>query len=146
MATRNLSKRWISTDYLNRNLSQSAQEALETVREKFYPCDSVSWPDLYAIFRHSRQLMKDADGSGPSGDRDIQSLTHIMREDHTYLRRLLFLVAIEKLFNLGSQNAMAVLWIYGEQILCGDQISERIAETDKENAQVQAHFNAVFCQ
>ena len=49
-------------------------------------------------------------------------------------------------FNLGSQNATEVLWIYGEQLECLEQISERLAETKEEIAKVQAHFNAVFCQ
>jgi hypothetical protein len=140
MAARNLGKHWVSipTEYLNRNISQSAQEAFDAVSASSSPCHNVSWLDLYAIFRNSRQLMEDADGLGPSGDRKVQVLIDIMREDHIHLRRLLFLVAIEKLFNLGSQNAMAVLWTYGEQLECVEQISERLTETEEEITQLQA--------
>jgi hypothetical protein len=67
-------------------------------------------------------------------------------DNHALLRRLLFLVAIENLFDCGRQNAMQVLWTYGEQLECVDQISERLAETEEEITQVQAHFEAVFCQ
>ena len=148
MAARNLGKHWLSTqaEYLNRNLSQSAQEAFAAVNASSNPRCGVSWVDLYAIFRNSLQLVRDANGLGSSADRELQALIDIMREDHARLRRLLFLVAIENLFDCGRQNAMEVLWTYGEQLECVEQISERLAETEEEIAQVKAHFEAVFCQ
>src|SRR5712691_9733626 len=103
----------IPTKYLNRNLSQWAHEAFDAVNASSHPNYNVSWTDLYAIFRNSRQLVRDANGLDASmdgeiqdDDGEIQAAIRIIREDHAYLRRVLFLVAIEKLFNCGHQNAM----------------------------------------
>ena len=133
----------IPTKYLNGNLSQDAQKAFDAVNAGSHPCYDVSWTDLYAIFRNSRQLAREANELDPSADREIQAAIRIIPEDHAYLRRVLFLVAIEKLFNCGHQNAMEVLSIYGGQLACVDLISERLAETEEEIEQVQAHFEAV---
>jgi hypothetical protein len=148
MATRNLGKHWISTptEYLIRNLSQSAQEALDAVCAGSHTYHAVSWMDIYAIFRDSRQLVRDADLLEPSADGNLRAMVKVMRDNHAHLRRLLFLVAIENLFNLGSQNAREVLWTYGKELEIVNMISEHLAETGQEIAQVQAHFEAVFCQ
>jgi hypothetical protein len=134
----------IPTEYLNGNLSQDAHKALDAVTACSNPCYNVSWTDLYAIFRNSRQLAREASQLGPSADRELQAIIDIMRDDHARLRRLLFLVAIENLFDLGHQNAMEVLSVYGGQLALADRISERLAETEEESAQVQAHFEVVF--
>jgi hypothetical protein len=131
-------------DYLNSDLSKSAQKAFDAVIACSNPCYDVSWTDLYAIFRNSRQLAREANELDPSVDRELQAAIGIMQEDHGCLRRVLFLVAIEKLFDCGHQNAMKVLSIYVEQLACADQISERLAETEEEIALVQARLEAVF--
>ena len=152
MATRNASSKnsslfpTIPTEYLNKNLSQSAQEAFEAVERSSHPDHRISWTDLYAIFRNSRQLVRDANGLDASADGDLRTMIEVLGEDHAYLRRLLFLVAIENLFHCGHQNAMEVLWTYGEELECVDMISGRLAETEEETIQVQAHFEAaVLC-
>jgi hypothetical protein len=134
----------ISTQYLNRNLSQDAQEALDKVNASSNPCYSVSWTDLYRIFQNSRWLAREANQLGSSADDGyLQALIAIMRRNHACLRRVLFLVAIENLFNCGRENAMHVLCIYLEQLECADQINERLAEAGEEIAQVQARLEAV---
>jgi hypothetical protein len=90
-------------------------------------------------------MVREISRLGPSADRELQAMIDIMRHDHARLRRLLFLVAVETLFNLGRQNTREVLWIYGGQLELMDMISEHLAETGQEIAQVQAHFEeAIF--
>lgn len=147
MATRKTSKNFvlIPTEYLNRNLSQSAQQALNAVCAGSRPASNVSWTDLYAIFRNSRQLVRETNRLNPSADRDLQIMIDIMREDHGRLRGLLFLVAVETLFDLGVHNTRELLWTYGECLELVDRIPERLAETEEEIAQVKAHFGNVVC-
>jgi hypothetical protein len=145
MATCNLAEHWDldPIKYQNRNLSQRAQEAFDAVNASSHPCQDVSWTDLYAIFGNSRQFLRDANGLDASADGDLRAMIEVLGEDHAHLRRLLFLVAIENLFHCGHQNAMKVLWIYGEELECVDMISRQLAETEEEMTQVQAHFEAV---
>ena len=132
----------LNEDYLTNNLTTPAKEALDAVNAGSHPCYNVSWTDLFAIFGNSRQLVREANRLGSSADRNLQIMIDMMRESHARLRRVLFLVAIEKLFDCGSQNANEVLWIYGEQLELANMISEHLTETDKETAQVKAHFDA----
>ena len=146
MATRN-PKHWvsISTESPNRNLSQSAQETLDAVTATSNPRYHVAWTDLYAIFRNSRQMVRETSRLETSADENLRAMVKVLRENHAHLRRLLFLVAIETLFNIGRQNTRELLWIYGDQLEVMDMISEHLAETEEEIAQVQAHFEeAIF--
>lgn len=125
-------------------LSESAEAALDACGS-IHPCYDVSWIDLFAIFRNSRRLVRETNRLDASADLELPIMVDIMREDHSRLRRLLLLVAIENLFNVGPQNAMEVLWIYGEELELADQISERLADIEQEIAQVKAHFGNVVC-
>jgi hypothetical protein len=133
--------------YLNRNLSQKAQEALGEVsagdEPRYY---RVSWTDLYSIFQNSRRLaMESKILAASSTDGDLKAMAEVMQESHASLRGSLFLVAIENLFNIGHHNAPVVLWAYGEELELVKLVSKHIADIEEERAKVQAHFEAVFC-
>jgi hypothetical protein len=65
-----------------------------------------------------------------------------VRTSHALLCRLLFLVAIERRFNIGWPITREVLWTYAEEFTLVEMIKERLSEIDKESAQVQARFEA----
>ena len=94
-----------SEDYLNGLLSKSAKRELDEVSAGDSPSCSVRWTDLYVVFMNSRTLVMEANRLLPTPDGDLRVLAEIMRDNHNHLRKVLFLVAIEKLFRLGSQNA-----------------------------------------
>lgn len=133
-------------DYLNSMLSQSAKREFDEVSVGVEPSCSLRWTDLYVVFMNSRTLVMEANGLLPTPDGELQVMAEVMRDNHKHLRKVLFLVAIERLFRLGSQNAREVLWTYAEELVLVDMISGHLAETEEEVAQVQAHFEAVFCQ
>jgi hypothetical protein len=139
----------ISTEEsLNVNLSQSAQKELDEVSVGDEPgCSWVSWTDFYAIFRNSRQLVRESKQLAAhfADDGDLQAMAEVMQENHAELRGALFLVPIENLLKLRHINAYAVLWTYGEELELVDMISKRLAETEEEIAQVKAHFGNAVC-
>ena len=131
---------------LNSDLSKSAQEAYDAVNAASHHSYRVSWRDLYVVFRNSRRLVIEANGLLPTTDEELIAMVNVMRDNHDWIRRLLFLVAIENLFNAGSKYAMEVLWAYGEEFEIVRMINEHLAETDEVAeiaAQVQARLEAV---
>lgn len=139
----------ISTEEsLNMNLSKSAQEELDEVSGCDEPGSSwISWTDLYAIFRNSRQLVRDSKQLAAhfADDGDLKAMSEVMQENHAELRGALFLVPIEKLLKLRRVNAYAVLWTYGEELEILGMMSRQLAETEEQVAQVKAHFGNVVC-
>jgi hypothetical protein len=126
-------------------LSQAAEKVFDAVNDVHSqpPDYSVAWTDLYAIFRNSRLLVRQANrlNPGPSGDESLRLIAGMMRRDHALIRSLLFLVAIENLLGCGHQNATKVLWTYGAQLENANLISEHFADTE-ERLQIEALVKA----
>jgi hypothetical protein len=135
-------------DYLNSFLSQSAKEEFDKVDActDRQSC-SVGWTDLYVIFRNSRTLVMEANGLEPTDDGDLKAMAEVMRDNHNWLRKLLFLVAIENLFRLGSRNTWAFVYVYCEELELVRMIDQRLADTDETvqvHSLIQAHLLAAI--